>query len=49
MNKINIIDVLKYYPFDIVPNSVDGCDTLNVTATNLLFYCPLRNKSNYKK
>lgn len=35
--------VLKYYPFDIVPDSVDGRDALNVMATDLLFYCPLRN------
>lgn len=35
--------VLKYYPFDIVANSVDGRDALNVMATDLLFYCPLRN------
>jgi len=35
--------VLDYYPFDIVPGSVDGRDALNVMATDLLFYCPLRN------
>ncbi len=35
--------VLQYYPFDIVPDSVDGRDALNVMATDLLFYCPLRN------
>jgi hypothetical protein len=34
MNKINIIKILKYYPFDIVPNSVDGRDALNVMATD---------------
>jgi carboxylesterase type B len=35
--------ILKMYPFNMVPNTVDGRDALNVLATDLLFYCPLRN------
>ena len=31
------------YPFDIVPGSEDGREALNVLATDLMFYCPLRN------
>lgn len=35
--------ILKMYPFDIVPGTTDGRDALNIIATDLLFYCPLRN------
>jgi len=35
--------ILKAYPFDLVPGSTDGRDIFNVLATDLLFYCPLRN------
>lgn len=37
--------LLAAYPFDTTPaaNNTDGRDTLNVLATDLLFYCPLRN------
>lgn len=36
-------EVLKAYPYDIVEGTVDGRDALNIMATDLLFYCPLRN------
>lgn len=35
--------ILKKYPFDLVPGSTDGRNILNILATDLLFYCPLRN------
>jgi carboxylesterase type B len=35
--------VLEMYPFDIVPGSTDGREAMNVFATDLMFYCPLRN------
>lgn len=35
--------VLDMYPFDIVPGSEDGREAMNVFATDLMFYCPLRN------
>jgi len=35
--------ILKMYPFNIVPNNTDGRNALNVLSTDLLFYCPLRN------
>lgn len=35
--------ILKMYPYNIVPNNVDGRTALNILATDLLFYCPLRN------
>ena len=35
--------VLKMYPFEIYPGNDDGRNTLNFLATDLLFYCPLRN------
>jgi len=37
--------ILKQYPFETTPvaNNTDGRDTLNVLATDLLFYCSLRN------
>jgi carboxylesterase type B len=31
------------YPYDMVEGADDGRATLNVLATDLLFYCPLRN------
>ena len=36
-------DILSYYPLSIVPGSTDGREALNILATDLLFYCPLRN------
>ena len=36
-------NIMEMYPYDIVPNSEDGREALNVLATDLLFYCPLRN------
>jgi carboxylesterase type B len=33
----------KLYPFDTVPGSEDGRTALNYLATDLMFYCPLRN------
>jgi len=36
-------DILSYYPFDIVEGNTDGRNSLNILATDLLFYCPLRN------
>eukprot|EP01035_Chromulina_nebulosa_P018992 gene18992-24808_t len=33
----------EYYPYDLIPNNNDGRNVLNVLATDLLFYCPLRN------
>lgn len=38
--------VLSMYPFDIVPDSTDGRDALNILATDLIFFCPLRNVTN---
>jgi carboxylesterase type B len=35
--------ILDMYPYDIVPDNDDGRNALNVLATDLLFYCPLRN------
>ncbi len=35
--------ILEKYPLTIVPDSTDGRQALNVLATDLLFYCPLRN------
>mmetsp|Transcript_33152 Transcript_33152/g.47959 ORF Transcript_33152/g.47959 Transcript_33152/m.47959 type:complete len:537 (+) Transcript_33152:31-1641(+) len=37
------VRILKMYPFNIVANNTDGRNALNVLATDLLFYCPLRN------
>lgn len=37
--------ILEKYPFEIYPGNEDGRNTLNVLATDLLFYCPLRNVS----
>lgn len=34
--------IKEYYPFDLVSTG-DGRDVFNVLATDLLFYCPLRN------
>ncbi len=36
-------DILAYYPLSVVPDSTDGRQALNILATDLLFYCPLRN------
>jgi len=42
--KDNRENILEMYPFDTTPeNNTDGRDTLNVLATDLIFYCPLRN------
>ena len=35
--------IKEFYPMEIVPGSTDGRDAFNVLATDLLFYCPLRN------
>lgn len=39
----NYRQIIRNYPFDCVANTTDGRDALNVLATDLLFYCPLRN------
>lgn len=39
----NYPEIIRKYPFDIVPGSTDGREALNVLGTDLLFYCPLRN------
>jgi len=39
----NYPQVIRKYPFSVVPGSTDGRDALNVIGTDLLFYCPLRN------
>ena len=36
-------DIMDLYPYDMVPGSVDGREAFNILATDLLFYCPLRN------
>lgn len=36
-------EVIEMYPYDIVEGSTDGRQAANVLATDLLFYCPLRN------
>mmetsp|Transcript_261 Transcript_261/g.472 ORF Transcript_261/g.472 Transcript_261/m.472 type:complete len:535 (-) Transcript_261:205-1809(-) len=35
--------IMKKYPYDLVEGADDGRASLNVLATDLLFYCPLRN------
>jgi acetylcholinesterase/cholinesterase len=35
--------ILDLYPLSVVPGSTDGRQALNILATDLLFYCPLRN------
>lgn len=35
--------ILKAYPFDMIENNTDGREVLNLLATDLIFYCPLRN------
>ena len=35
--------ILGAYPYDVVPGSQDGREAFNMLATDLLFYCPLRN------
>lgn len=39
--------IMRMYPFDLVNpgNETDARHTLNMLATDLLFYCPLRNMS----
>ena len=39
----NYPQVIHKYPMDVVEGSTDGREALNVLATDLLFYCPLRN------
>lgn len=39
----NSKEVKIYYPFDLIEGNEDGRDVLSVMATDLLFYCPLRN------
>jgi carboxylesterase type B len=41
--KENYPRIIEKYPLDVVPGSTDGRQALNVLATDLLFYCPLRN------
>ena len=36
-------EIKKKYPFDLIPGNTDGRNILNYLATDLLFYCPLRN------
>jgi acetylcholinesterase/cholinesterase len=35
--------ILQLYPFDLIPGNEDARQIFNVLATDLLFYCPLRN------
>lgn len=35
--------ILQAYPFDLIDGNDDGRNVLNVLATDLLFYCSLRN------
>lgn len=35
--------IMKKYPYDLIPGNEDGRNILNILATDLLFYCPLRN------
>eukprot|EP01040_Poterioochromonas_malhamensis_P010278 gene10278-11180_t len=35
--------IIEKYPFDLIPGNTDGRNLFNVLATDLLFYCPLRN------
>ena len=35
--------ILAAYPFDLIEGNEDGREVLNVLATDLLFYCSLRN------
>jgi carboxylesterase type B len=35
--------ILQYYPYNLIPNNDDGRKIFNILATDLLFYCPLRN------
>ncbi|CAN0174009.1 unnamed protein product [Ectocarpus fasciculatus] len=39
----NYPEIMHKYPLSVVEGSTDGRDALNVLATDLLFYCPLRN------
>lgn len=36
-------EILRAYPFDYLANNTDGRNVFNVIATDLLFYCPMRN------
>lgn len=36
-------ELLRLYPFEILPGNDDGRVPLNYLATDLIFYCPLRN------
>lgn len=35
--------LVNLYPFDLIEGANDGRTALNVLATDLIFYCPLRN------
>lgn len=37
------VAILEKYPYDLIPGNTDAREVLNVLATDLLFYCPLRN------
>jgi len=36
-------EILDMYPMSVVANSTDARQALNILATDLLFYCPIRN------
>lgn len=38
-------EILQMYPMDLVENSTDAREVLNILATDLIFLCPLRNIS----
>lgn len=35
--------ILEKYPFNLIPDNTDGRAIFNILATDLLFYCPVRN------
>lgn len=39
----NTPEILRAYPADYIENNTDAREVLNVLATDLLFYCPMRN------
>lgn len=39
----NYPEIIRKYPYNVVEGSEDGRQAFNVLATDLLFYCPLRN------
>lgn len=39
----NYREIMRLYPFKIAEDTTDGRDSLNAIATDLLFFCPLRN------